>query len=485
MSDADPVFWPAHRIARAIRSRALSASDALEAYLAQIRRHNPRLNAVPTLDETGARARAADADRALARGEDWGPLHGVPITIKDTYETAGLRTTFGYPPTSACVPARDATVVARLREAGAVIMGKTNIPTAAYDWQCHNPIFGRTVNPWDPERTPGGSSGGAAAALAAGLTSLDIGSDTAGSIRVPAHFCGVFALKPSEHRVSGAGHVEIRGRPRSIRHMATYGPLARSVEDLRLALSLIAGPDGRQPEVPPVPLAAAASRAPRDRRICWTDAFDGFPVTQETRGAIERFVRRIEQAGMHVERRTPRDCDFLSALETWGEIDGAEIGPILTTLERWAFRAAMASGLAFGRSPWSRGVARGLGGNLYDYFRALTRRDGFLERMETFLAGWDAWLCPVAAVPAIRHQRTGAPIEVDGRPVAYSLACGGYASVISVTGNPVVVLPIDRSESGLPIGVQVVGRRWCDMELLDVAGELADLSRPWQPPPGF
>ncbi|MDQ5850286.1 MAG: amidase family protein, partial [Pseudomonadota bacterium] len=185
----------------------MSASELVELHLARIARHNPALNAICTLDEAGARRRAAEADRALARGELWGALHGVPMTIKDALETAGLRTTAGHPPLKDHVPTRDAPAVARLRRAGAILLGKTNVPPLSADYRADNPIFGRSNNPWDLARTPGGSTGGGAAAVAAALSAFDVGSDLAGSVRTPAHFCGLFALKASERRIPNTGHI--------------------------------------------------------------------------------------------------------------------------------------------------------------------------------------------------------------------------------------------------------------------------------------
>ena len=223
----------ATQLAAAIREGRTSSVEVMEAHLAEIAARNPALNAIITLDEEGALSRAREADAALARGEVWGPLHGVPMTLKDGHSTSGMRTTAGYAPLAEYVPEQDGTVAARLKGAGAIIMGKTNVSELLMDIQASNPIFGRTSNPYDPTRTSGGSSGGAAAALAAHMTPLEIGSDFAGSIRIPAHFCGVYALKPTEHRVSMYGHIpDLPGSIRSQRFMWSIGPLARSLEDL-------------------------------------------------------------------------------------------------------------------------------------------------------------------------------------------------------------------------------------------------------------
>ena len=240
------VFIPAYQIAQMIRNKTVSTVEVMEAYLEQISKYNPHVNAIATLDEKMAINKAKKADKALAKGEIWGQLHGVPITIKDTFETAGLLTTAGYKPLKNYIPSQDATVVARLRQAGAIIIGKTNPAEMASDYQSTNDIFGRVNNPWNLDYTSGGSSGGSAAAIAAGFSALDLGNDTSGSTRQPAHFCGVFALKPTEHRLPTIGHIpEAPGMPKCIRQLMTVGSFARSLEDLKLCLSLTVGTDSR------------------------------------------------------------------------------------------------------------------------------------------------------------------------------------------------------------------------------------------------
>jgi amidase len=228
----DLTFVSAYQLAQMIRDRQVAAVEVLDAYLAQIAKHNSKLNAICTLDEEKARSKALQADEAIARGEDWGSLHGVPITIKDFFETQDLRTTAGYAPLRDYVPQQDATVVSRLRSAGAILIGKTNPSDINGAYQGVNDIFPRVNNPWNLDYTPGGSSSGSAVAIAAGFSALDIGSDIAGSLRQPAHCCGIYTLKPTDRRVSLAGHIlEIPGRPKCIRQMLVPGPLARSIED--------------------------------------------------------------------------------------------------------------------------------------------------------------------------------------------------------------------------------------------------------------
>jgi amidase len=483
------VHLTAQQIAQAIRERKASTIEVVQAHLAHIAQHNSALNAIVTLDEERALDRAKVADAALARGEIWGPLHGVPVTIKDVYETAGLRTTSSFYLLARYVPKQDATVVARLRAAGAVILGKTNMPMLAVDIQTNSPLFGRANNPWNLGRTTGGSTGGGAAAVAAGLSPLEVGSDMGGSIRIPAHFNGVFGFKPTEHRVPATGHIpDLPGAPRVMRHMCCFGPLARSVEDLRLCFTLIAGPDGKDLDVLPVPLDAPPERPLRQMRFAWMDDFGGAPVTAETRAALARLADSLADLGCCVERAGPPGFDYASAWRTYSEILGTMIGAIIPAPMRLLGRLAMP--LLHMNEPTMRSLTRGFKLNARQYMEALARRDALIEQMERFLGDWDAWLCPVAPTPAFSHRRSGLvrpgrPIEVDGHKVPYWRGSISYAVVFNLLGNPVVVLPLSRSSEGLPIGVQVVGRRWRDMELLAVAGQLAEVTKPFQFPPGY
>jgi amidase len=477
----DLTFLPTVTLARLLRERRVSSREMVETLLKRIETYNPTYNAVVTVDAERALRMARAADEALARGETWGPLHGVPVTIKDVFETAGLRTTASYPPLARYVPSRDATVVARLRAAGAILLGKTNTPMLAMDFQTRSPVFGLTRNPWAPDRTVGGSTGGGAAAVAAGLSPLDIGSDIGGSIRIPAHFCGIYGFKPSEGLVSTAGHIpELPGRPRGIRHMLVAGPLARSVADLRLALLILAGPDGRHWEVPPVPVEPVPGPDLRTCRIAWTDEYPEAPVSADTRSALENLADALARAGARVERTRPADLDLRTAWETWGLIAGAEIGSTTPTFLRYLLRVQFR--LWAGGSPMIRAAVRGAGLRMTLYAKALTRRDRLIGILERFLADWDAWILPVALRPAFPHWKTGRPIPVDGRRVPYWIVGIGYTCIFNLTGHPVVVVPVGRSSEGLPIGVQVVGRRWEDLRLLGIAERIAEVVGPLPTP---
>ncbi|NMG09388.1 amidase [Brasilonema sp. UFV-L1] len=498
----DLVFTPAHKLARMICDRTVSAVEVLDAHLTQIVKHNTKLNAICTLDEERARQRAKQADEALARGENWGVLHGVPITIKDIFETAGLLTTAGYKPLKNYIPKQDATAVARLRAAGAVILGKTNPAELASDYQSTNDLFPRVNNPWNLDYTSGGSSGGSAAAVAAGLSPLDLGSDIAGSIRQPAHLCGVFGLKPTDRRVSTAGHIpEVPGMPRCIRQMLTAGPFARSIEDLTLCLQLIAGADLRQPDIPPVGLDTPGPQSLQALRIAWTDEFPGFGVSSEIRLAMQAVANTLGQTGVHIEQWVPPGFDFAAALQLYNvvvaytmlysqPVNLDAVGKTISVMFReWTQgdKELRSRSVRSAQSLYSiTGVLPTfLNPTMKGYFQALEERDRLIAQMEQALLQWDVWLCPVAMTTAFTHRPKGEAVEIDGKKVPYFMASGAYTMPFSLTGHPVVVIPIGQTKDGLPIGMQIVGQRWREMELLAIATELNKVIGNFQRPSGY
>lgn len=487
-------FLSASQLAQGIRDRTFSAVEVLNAYLAQIVKYNSKLNAICTLDEENARKRALLADEALARGENWGILHGVPITIKDIFETSGLRTTAGYKPLKNYIPQQDATVVSRLRAAGAIIMGKTNVAELAGDYQGINDLFPRVNNPWNLNCTPGGSSSGSAAAVAAGLSPLDLGNDFGGSIRQPSHFCGVFGFKPTDRRVSTTGMIpEVPGMPKSIRQMMTVGPLARSIEDLRLCFSLIAGADPQQPDIPPVPLDTPSQKSGQNLRIAWTDEWQNFPVGIEIKSALVSVAKKLVDVGMQFEQWVP-NFDFVAACQIYFVV--ATYNMIYSQQIRFddvrkqipfLFREATQGDRTLRNqiNTAKTGLSIWLKPSLKGYFEALTQRDRLIAQMDKELEQWDVWLCPVAITPAFTHRAKGEAVEVDSRKIPYLLASGAYTIPFSLTGHPVVVIPIGKTQAGLPIGMQIVGKRWREMELLATARQLTEIVGKYQRPPGY
>ena len=478
-----PAFLTATELSEAIRTRKYSAREALAAYVARIERHNPALNAIVTMNPR-AEADAAALDDRLARGEVAGPLHGVPITIKDCFETEGLRTTNGYAGTADYVPAQDAPPVAKLRAAGAVIIGKTNLPSLAGDFQSDNAVFGRTNNPWNLGATPGGSSGGEASAVAARLSAFGLGSDIGGSIRHPAHCCGVFGIKPTEHLVSTAGYLEGTGWQRAERHMGTIGPLARSVADLDLALRVAAGPDRRFLETPPIALPPRRTRSVKGLRIAYQTGWPGVTMTREIAAAISDLAHDLQGSGAIVEEAYPLDVDYAGIRDAYGALFWAEFGAGMTEAEELE-QARIFELDSNSAEPYLRGAAGAVGISLRDYSKLLVQRDRAIARWETFLDDYDAFLCPTSAVPAFPHCRQNDPIDVNGVPTPYATAIGASLEMFDFTAMPGVALPLGVTADSRPYGYQIIGKRWNDIGLLDIAEALALVSGPCRVPPGY
>jgi amidase len=451
---------PARVLADRLRRREVSAVETLDAHLERIGRHNPALNAVVSLDADRAREQAREADAAMARGEVLGPLHGVPMTLKDGLDVAGMRTTVGTVELDR-VAAADGTVAARLRAAGANLVGHTNVAAWLADYQSVNPVFGRTANPWDTARTPGGSSGGATAALASGMTPLEVGSDLAGSLRLPPHFCGVYGLKTTERRVPNTGFFVPADAPRSVRIMGTLGPLARDLGDLELALALIAGPDGHDGDVPPVPLGTRRRRSLSGLRLAVAPTLPGASVAAALREQVERVAVAAADAGADVAERLPAlDWDALHQL--YGDLLDAVTGAFDPAAELREEQRSLA---------W--------------YLDALTKRDRFAATWQEFFSEVDALLLPPAMTSAFTHRDAGAAIDVDGRPAGY----GGHGQLLvfcNLTGLPALVAPAGLAD-GLPVGVQLVGPLWSELRLLEIADALErdGILPGFQPPPGY
>lgn len=477
MSWSQDTFNSARNMARAVAAREISASDLLELHLTRWARVNPAINAVVRTDLSAARARAEELDRMSRAGKSLGPLHGVPMTIKDTFDVSGMPAAAGAPE-YAKRPARtpDAAVVALLRAQGAVIWGKTNTPYLAGDNQTFNDIHGRTNNPYDLDRTPGGSSGGAAAALATGMTPLEIGSDIGGSLRIPAHFCGVATLKPSYGVVPILGHVPPAPGSLSVRDLNVAGPMARTIGDLRLLFNVIGG-------------GQAAIRAPglRGRRIGVWSREDGFPLSKECQEAIDLVADAADAADAQVARARP-PSEGASLIDLYLQL----LLPILAADMPGSLVKAMEVGRPIARvlarrEPYSR--------SKWALYSAATHRDWLIadetrrklkREMDVFFSKYDALLCPVAPSTAFEHVETGDSVTrkllVDGEPTPYH-AFHSWIALATVCHLPSVVIPTPRGESGLPRGVQIIGPVGGDLDLLAIAEALERELGGFEPPP--
>jgi amidase len=483
----DPCLEPAHRLIAQVRARTLTAVDLLEHHRARLGRLNPALNAVIATDFDGARERAREADAASARGESWGPLHGLPMTIKDTFEVAGMTTVAGAPMLKDYRPKSHAPAVQRLVDAGAVIFGKTNVPLFAGDVQTYNAVFGVTRSPWDLERTPGGSSGGAAAALAAGLTPLELGSDVAGSIRTPAHFCGVYGHKPSSGLVPTRGHIPGPPGTAGEADLVVAGPMARSAEDLALALRVLAGrvaPDATawRAELPPPRRSALADY----RVLAWLDD-PACAVDATVRAPLEAAVEKLRAAGVKVTTGAPPFAlAELHALyfTLLGAIFG---GGLPAKLYRRAWITGRLAAL-FGRDRVDTlgGFLRRVTLSHRDWLKAHEERERLRLKFEALFQSHDVLLLPVNRIAAPPHNTKGSlysrKITVNRREEPYATQFT-WIGPATLAGLPATSAPVGLTGEGLPVGIQIVGAHGHDLTTIDFARHLAQLTGGFRAPP--
>jgi len=480
-------FLSASELARRIRDKELGARELLEHYVHRIERFNPKVNAVVTLDIERARKRADEADAALARGESWGALHGVPMTIKDSIETAGLRTTSGAKPLEQHVPAADAPAVRRLVDAGAVVFGKTNLPVYAMDTQSYNPLFGTTNNPWDLSRTAGGSSGGAAAALAAGLTALELGSDIGGSIRNPAHFCGVYGHKPSYGIVPQRGHIPGPPGTLSPADIAVLGPMARSAEDLALALDIIAGSDADQATAWRLDLPPPRRKTLREYRVAaWLGDAAG-PVDADVLRVLRHTVEALRQNGVTVDESARPGFEFAKALDVYWRLLFAATSPA-SSPETFAEWVKGADQLAASDPGAHARFLRGTTQRHRDWLRSNEARLRLRALWAAFFKDFDVLLCPVAPTAAFLHDHSepmaARVITINGEPRPYMDQLA-WAGVIGMAHLPSTSAPVGRTSSGLPVGIQIVGPHLEDHTPIAFAAHLAQVIGGFEAPPGY
>ena len=450
----------AGEIATQIRRKEVSPVEVARAHLDRIERLNPSLNAFIDYQPEAVLVQARVAEKAILRGEDLGPLHGVPLSIKSSIDVAGHRCEAGSRLRAGRVAAVDAPLVTRLRAAGAVILGVTNAPELLMAWETDNLLYGRTNNPWDLTRTAGGSSGGEAAAIAAGLSAGGVGSDGGGSIRVPAHFCGICGVKPTPGRIPSTGHYPKAGGPFAL--LGVVGPMARTVEDLKILFAAMAGWDDSDPAAAPVDVRDIHETTVRGINVGFFEDDGRTPVTEETLAAVEHAAICLSVCGFRVDAFRPDGLD--EARERWWEFFGtaggmmlepemrgreSDLSPILREFYSWTTAAPVHTGESL--------LAAWLG------------RDSVREKILLQMRKYPVLICPVAAIPAFLHGER--EWQIEGTTVKY-LDAWSYCAWFNLLGFPAAVVPAGLSKEGLPIGVQIVGRPWEEEVVLAVAAQL-------------
>ena len=482
----DP-FATASELAAAVARKEVSSVELLDAYLARVEKHNPAINAVVALDVERARSSAQQADDELARGSSRGPLHGVPMTIKDAFETEGIVTTSGAPELASHRPERDAEPVARLKAAGAIVFGKTNLPIYAGDLQTYNEVYGTTNNPWDPARGPGGSSGGSAAALAAGLTGFELGSDIGGSIRNPAHFCGVFGLKPSYGVVAGPGHIP--GPPGSLSEadVGVFGPMGRSTADLSLGLDVLAGPPTDRAVAWRLEIPAPRRSSLGEYRVAaWLD--DPFaPVDAAMGDVLAAAVASLSAAGAQIDEGARPAVSLADLGRLWEQLVITVTG---AGLPEPMFEGACAVEATPEQpdEPVLLRAGRAVAMRHRTWMRLDEKRHHYRAAFASFFQDYDVLLAPVTQSAAFPHTQDSdffsrtTTVNGEQRPYAEQVYwCGGFGAVYL----PAAVVPVGLTADGLPVGVQIVGPYLEDRTVLDIAARVEEILGGFRAPSGY
>jgi amidase len=489
MSDRTDAWTPAGDLLGALRARRVSSRELFDLHVDRIARFNGKLNAIVETDFERARRAADAADARRARGED-APLLGLPMTLKESINVRGLRTTAGMPFWKDFVSQHDAPVTVRVQDAGAVVMGKTNVPQMLADWQSNNPLYGRTNNPWDLARTPGGSTGGGAAALAAGLTPLEFGSDIGGSIRVPAAFCGVYGHRPSETAMPRSGQLPFPPMPNAAAVMGVQGPLARSAEDLELALDVAAGPEqgedvGWRLSIPPARHARLS-----EFRVAVLPSIEWVPLDAEIAGALDALAFRLGRLGCLVKTAQPDGLgDHREHFALYRTLLAAVTAARVPADER----QARIETLKTRDDEWTRAARRGMESGAPEFLAWAAQRERYRMAWRAFFREWDVVLAPSFFVPAYPHQDRPWPdtpasmrrtLEVNGVPVLEDLGLV-YPSVATLAGQPATAFPVGLTRGGLPIGLQAIGPYLEDRTPIRFAALVGQEFGGFSRPPGY
>ena len=464
-------FLSAAAMAEHVRQKKISPVELTEAHLARIEQLNPSLNAFVQVDTEGARRQAHAAEAAVMNGKNLRPLHGVPLSIKSSIDVAGMRCEAGTKLRAGHVSTQDAPLVSRLRAAGAIILGVTNTPELLMAWETDNVLHGRTNNPWDLSRTPGGSSGGEAAAIASGCSAGGVGSDGGGSIRVPAHFSGICGLKPTPGRIPATGHYPVSVGPFAL--LGVAGPMARTMVDVKTLFEVMQGPDDGDPSAAPVPVRWPKPEELRKIRIGYFEDDGRTPVTTETRAAVRASAEALKKARFDVRPFRPEGLE--EARQLWWKFFGIAGGMLLGPMTQG--READLSPILKQFLGWVAEEPAHSGQSLLD---AWIQRD--VVRMKIFaqMREFPVLLCPVAAIPAFKHGERS--WQIEGKTVQY-LDAWSYTEWFNLLSTPAAVVPVGKSPEGLPIGVQISGLPWQEELVLTVAAALEKECGGWRKPP--
>ena len=476
------VFTSATELVKNIKSNKISVVEVVTAFLNHIKENNPKINAICDLkNEEEILKEASKRDEEVKLGKQVGLLHGLPLTIKDSFLVKGLKNSNGDPLLRNYIATEDAELIKRLKNEGAIIIGKTNTALYCIDWQSNNFWNGQTNNPYDLTRVAGGSSGGSAVAVSSGFSPLELGADAGGSIRVPAHFNGICGLRPTEHFLSNRGHLKVSKKPQGRRHIVTPGPFAKNIDDLILMMRVLGkNSKHRLPELPQIDFENSEwDKSPI--KIAYSETINKIEVDKEYLEIFKKFISKIKKESKSCEVDHPI-YDEQKAYTECSKIIGFEIGvnspkvPLLSSF-MYAFIR-----LKYNDHLWAKGMALGQRLSNINYAKAIDFKDEFSEIYDKFLIKYDIWITPVCAFEAYKHQKAGRKFTVNGKKIAYTKAIASFTFTTAFSGHPIVVIPIGKKKNGMPVGIQIHSRKWTDKKLLEIAKYLETFTNGFEIP---
>ncbi|MFD2564779.1 amidase [Aquimarina rubra] len=457
------LFKSASELASLIRNREATSSAILQSHLEHIHKHNPRIGAIVVLLEEQAVKEAEACDREAEAGKFRGPLHGVPMTVKEQFWVKGTKSTLNSNRFKDWEAPEDALVVKRLKDAGAIIIGKTNVAKDLLDYQISGDIYLDGKNPYNPEYSPGGSSGGASAALASGMVPIELGGDMGGSIRIPSNFCGTYGLKPTENTIPGHG---LSPKPKNARgylfEMAVPGPMARTLDDLELLWTILQGPDKSNRSIPPIAWSKPEKKMLKDYKVGWVDSWPGYETSQQTKDTIRNFVSLLNGKGVETMHSPLRNDLHQRSLDVFSKLSFQmilqDVPWFVRPLMMWSLRRGFLKGM---KTDFWKFVD-----TFTDYSELKGRRARIIEEWETHFDDFDFLVCPIGFGPAYKRCKIGTPIHYNDKAVTYINYVWPFNACFNGSGHPAMNIPLGLGKEGLPLGIQLVGRYWSEPDML-------------------
>ena len=483
---SDYIYKPATELAQLILSGQVTSVEIVQEHLDQIKKHNPSLNAVIIHMGNEALKTAAECDEETKKGISRGPLHGVPMTVKEQYWVKGTKSTLNFKKLKDWVAPEDAVIIERLKNAGAVILGKTNVPKNLLDYQVNGDIYPECKNPYNTDYTPGGSSGGSSAALASGMVPIELGGDFGGSIRIPSNFCGIYGMKPTENTVPGHGNVpKVKGAKDFIFHMAQAGPMARTPEDLELVWKVIRGPHRSDRNTPRIEWKNPEGKKLSDYRIAWVDSWPGYDTSDQNMTVIENFISQLNQNNCKTKNSAPTKNLHERSLSLDVRLFPQMIAQGLPWFIKPLMKMQLKNTLLKGLDKFKWELNKGFKHSLINYSETMGIRAGIVSEWEKYFEDFDILVCPMSYGPAFKRCKIGTSITYESKRLIYVNYVWPYVGCFNASGHPAINIPLGMGKEGLPVGVQIVGPYWSEPDLLHFAKLVSEFTPGFIKPEGY